>query len=186
MRYLSFFLAVSVVFLGLFSGCLYDHATEVPTNSDSIQFTVKLDDACTIDQRKIIQQSADDWSKATSGAVVLNFIIVPTKDLQHTSRIDGLINVFCKFPGDGLAGWTVWNPMGRGAYIYIHPDAKDEILYLIAAHEFGHAFHLEHYEGPSESIMNASPTDNLIGHIPCRDVVAFCEEWNNCKSPYCL
>lgn len=163
-------------------GCQHDDDDVVDQLGLPAAFTVLVDESFDEDQINSIVAAGNAWMAALQGDLELTFVVTPAADLKRTEKDLGIIYVFAQYPGDGYAGWAVWNRDARGAYIYMDPQYHQEVLTGVMKHEFGHAFHLEHYEGDGMSIMRPI-YDPPKSSLTSLDIEAFCNIWRYCSHP---
>lgn len=147
-------------------------------------YTILIDKNIPDSKRELVYQAAAAWTVRSGNTLNLTFKVADPKDMFDDSDHDGIISIFYKYPGDSYLGWAEWK--AHAGKIYMLETLSDAYFLTVAKHEFGHTFHLNHYEGAEDAIMHPGVYEGQ--DISCLDLHHYCDIWGckerlTCKLP---
>jgi hypothetical protein len=127
-----------------------------------------------------ILESLNEWAVKTNHTFRYELSFIDMSEQPQDTSSPHTIKIYVKDPGDGLLGWTSWQPDTYSAYMFVKPSIDDNLFRRVMLHELGHSFNLNfkgnvHYQGPYESVMY--PAISNAQHLCCPELLAFCNNY---------
>jgi len=184
-NYLKYLLPLIVILIAC--GGRMDASAEICNINDNeckinlIQFILIADNSLNDDTKLAIVDALAEWDIKVGSHI--DYKIMYSDMLKENDNINTFnhsYKLYIKDPGEGILGWTDWEPQGNSARILIKPSLDAETFRIVLLHELGHAFDLRfgsdiHYTGEYKSIMH--PSIGNTGQLQCPELNEFCNRY---------